>query len=266
MMPMNMKFLYLFVVFFVFADRVIGQDIQKTIVGCISDNVTLTFDLPEKRNHTVDSYIWYKQDVSGDPSFAKYTVAENKFEIYRDAHDRLLHNHNDPLQLRNLVLLNVQKSDESKYVLVINYVNVTQQTSEYLLRLSVKDVCFAKPMEEDECVTSTCFTGENGMLTMNNETGQTVSGYQVIRHCTKGVSMSYECCNAAGTCEEQMFKVPGKDANKDGGSPVGIIIPVVIVALLLVVFGAVAVVFYRHRKDKKEKKSEDQKGEEKVML
>ncbi|XP_062598963.1 uncharacterized protein LOC134260416 [Saccostrea cucullata] len=126
------------IVVYVFAYQVIGQYVQKTIVGCISDNVTLSFDLPERKDLTVDSYIWYKQDVSGDTSFAKYTVAEKKFEIFRDAYGRLLHNHNDPSQLRNLVLLNAKKSDESKYVLVINYVNVTQQTSEYLLRLSVK--------------------------------------------------------------------------------------------------------------------------------
>ncbi|XP_062566714.1 uncharacterized protein LOC134229019 [Saccostrea cucullata] len=139
---------------------------KKTIVACMNDKVVLSFDLPEKRNHTVDSYIWYKQDVSGDPSFAKYTVAENKFEIYRDSQNRLLHNHNDSSQLGNLVLLNVKKSDVSKYVLVINYVNVTQQTSEYLLQLSVKDLCFEKPEQVEGCAVSTCFTGENGTLTI----------------------------------------------------------------------------------------------------
>ncbi|XP_062597344.1 uncharacterized protein LOC134258775 isoform X2 [Saccostrea cucullata] len=219
----------------VFAYQVIGQEIQKTIVGCISDNVTLSFDLPEKKDHTVDSYIWYKQDVSGDPSFAKYTVAENKFEIYRDAQDRLLHNHNDPLQLRNLVLLNVQKSDVSKYFLVINYVNVTQQTSEYLLRLSVKDLCFGKPEQVDGCVVSTCFTGENGNLTTfygdEKGTTQTVNGYTEVRNCTSGVSVGYSCCNTAGNCEEQMLIVPEettvveqkitKDHSKNVGSSHG---------------------------------------------
>ncbi|XP_062589197.1 uncharacterized protein LOC134250868 [Saccostrea cucullata] len=229
-------------------------DIQKTIVGCISDNVTLSFDLPEKKDRTVDSYIWYKQDVLGDPSFARYTVAENKFEIFRDAQNRLIHNHNNASQPRNLVLLNVQKSDISKYVLVINYVNVTQDTSEYLLQLSVKDVCFAKPMEEDGCVTSTCFTGENGTLTKNKETGQTVNGYHMIRDCTKGVTVGYKCCNAAGDCEEQMFKVPAKDENKDDGSPVVIIVAVTVgLGVLLVIFGALAVLmFYKRCKDERE--------------
>ncbi|XP_062618365.1 uncharacterized protein LOC134279972 [Saccostrea cucullata] len=200
------------IVAFAFAYQVIGQDTQKTIVGCISDNVTLSFDLPEKKDRTVESYIWYKQDVPGDPSFAKYTVAENKFEIYRDAQDRLLHNHKDSSQLRNLVLLNVKKSDESKYVLVINYVNVTQQTSEYLLRLSVKGVCFGKPEQVEGCTESTCFTGENGHLKMiyDDQAGetQTVNGYTVVRNCTSGVSIGYSCCNAAGDCEQQMLIVP----------------------------------------------------------
>ncbi|XP_062571589.1 uncharacterized protein LOC134233626, partial [Saccostrea cucullata] len=235
-----------------FAYQVIGQYIQKPIEGCISDNVTLSFDLPEK-NLTVNSYIWYKQDVSGDPSFAKYTVAEDKFEIYRDAQDRLLHNQIDPSQLRNLVLLNVQKSDESKYVLVINYVNVTQQTSEYLLRLSVKDLCFGKPEQVEGCAVSTCFTGENGNLTTidGDETDmtQTVNGYMVVRNCTSGVTVNYTCCNVAGKCEQQMFKVPEsvEDVKENGGSEVGIIAGVIVAVLVVTGVGIAGMLIYKKR-------------------
>ncbi|XP_061196737.1 uncharacterized protein LOC133205012 [Saccostrea echinata] len=191
----------------------LGQSIQKTITGCISDNVTLVFDLPENKSLTVDSYIWYKQALPRDPSFAKYKVADKNFQIFvDDVKGRLLHNHDDSSQLKNLVLLNVQKSDISKYVLVINYVNVTQQSSEFVLQLSVRDLCFQKPEQVEGCAVSTCFTGENGKLTMiyGNETGmtQTVNGYKVITNCTRGVSVSYKCCNAAGNCEVQTFKVP----------------------------------------------------------
>ncbi|XP_061162985.1 uncharacterized protein LOC133172160 [Saccostrea echinata] len=267
----NMNFLYLFLIFFLFADRVLGQGIQKTITGCISDNVTLVFDLPVNKSLTVDSYIWYKQILNPkDPSFAKYKVADKNFQIFvDDVKDRLLHNHDDSSQLKNLVLLNVQKSDISKYVLVINYVNVTQQSSEYVLQLSVKDVCFENPRVKDGCVFSTCFTGENGKLTMTNETDmmQTVNGYTVIKKCTKGMSVSYLCCNAAGKCEEQMFKVPehDKDSNKNGGSAVPVIVGVII-GVLLVIAIVVAVVFFKLRKGKKQESPKDEKGEVKVML
>ncbi|XP_061196736.1 uncharacterized protein LOC133205011 [Saccostrea echinata] len=236
---------------------VLGQELKKTINACISDNVTLFFDLPQRKDLTVGSYLVYKYDVKGDPTFAK--VAEKKLETLMDVVEgRLLIDfYDDSSQLKNVVLLNVQKNDVSNYILVINYTNAAKQSPEYVLELPVKDICFENPKEKDGCVFSTCFTGEDGTL-MNNETGmtETVNGYKVISNCTSGVTVSYKCCNAAGECEQQMLKVPepvedfdNSDSDENGGPSYLTIVGIfgVLIGLALIIG---IVVFLMKRRNK----------------
>ncbi|XP_048763338.1 uncharacterized protein LOC125671578 isoform X2 [Ostrea edulis] len=205
--------------------------------ACAGENVTLEFKPVVNESLTIQTFVWQKLALKGDTSFAKFTNKEKNFDIYPDdvQGGRLIHNHNDKSEINNLILKNIRKSDSSQYVLVIRYTTFTSKDPEYVMQLEVKDVCFEAPKQEGGCAVSTCFTGDNGMLKLNNDSGSIVKvdGYKMVKVCensrdhkihpTVGMvnytdsihymypqlaaSGNYSCCNADGVCMEQVFQI-----------------------------------------------------------
>ncbi|XP_055995816.1 uncharacterized protein LOC125671578 isoform X7 [Ostrea edulis] len=245
--------------------------------ACAGENVTLEFKPVVNESLTIQTFVWQKLALKGDTSFAKFTNKEKNFDIYPDdvQGGRLIHNHNDKSEINNLILKNIRKSDSSQYVLVIRYTTFTSKDPEYVMQLEVKDVCFEAPKQEGGCAVSTCFTGDNGMLKLNNDSGSIVKvdGYKMVKVCensrdhkihpTVGMvnytdsihymypqlaaSGNYSCCNADGVCMEQVFQILEKKEEevKDGG--VSVITAVVIMAILVVVGVVMAVLLILQR-------------------
>jgi hypothetical protein len=103
--------------------------------GCVGDNVTLEFKPDIDESLTIQTYVWHKLDMDGDTSFAKFTNEGKGWETFIE---RLVHNPDDKAEINNLILKNVQKSDASRYQIVIRYTDFSVKDVEYTMRLQVK--------------------------------------------------------------------------------------------------------------------------------
>ena len=107
--------------------------------GCVGDNVTLEFKPDIDESLPIETYVWHKLDVNGDTSFAKFTNKSKKWETYFPGYEeRLVHNPDNKSEINNLILKNVQKSDASRYQIVIRYTDFSGKDPEYTMKLEVK--------------------------------------------------------------------------------------------------------------------------------
>ncbi|XP_078328191.1 uncharacterized protein LOC111103877 isoform X3 [Crassostrea virginica] len=185
-----------------------GNAQRASVSGCIAGNVTLKFEPVIETDRNVSSYTWNKDiGPSRDPSFAKYEDQTNRFQTFmEEIYGRIFHSPENPT---DLILTNLRIRDAAKYTLVVRYVRFTGDSPEFIVDLSVKDVCFNERKEVGKCTITTCFTGENGILLTPNNSRISVNGFKEVKVCDDIERGNYSCCNAVGNCETRMLSLPG---------------------------------------------------------
>nr|XP_022292435.1 uncharacterized protein LOC111103441 isoform X4 [Crassostrea virginica] len=185
-----------------------GNAQGASVSGCIAGNVTLKFEPVIDTNRTVRSYTWNKDiGPNRDPMFAEYEGQTNRFQTFmEEINGRIFHSPENPT---DLILTNLRISDAAKYTLVVRYEIFTGASPEFVIDLSVEDVCFNESKEVGKCTITTCFTGENGILMTPNNSRISVNGFKEVKVCDDIERGIYSCCNAVGNCETRMLSLPG---------------------------------------------------------